>query len=45
MLEKVAACTPALTRFVAKCYGERPASVFFQMDSEERTKLECYRRV
>ena len=40
MLEQVAACTPALTGFVAKCYGERPASVFFQMDSGERAKLE-----
>ena len=29
MLEQVAACTPALTRFVAKCYDERPASVYF----------------
>ena len=40
MLEQVTACTPALTGFVAKCYGERPASVFFQMDSGERAKLE-----
>ena len=45
MLEQVTACTPALTGFVAKCYGERPASVFFQMDSGERTKLECSRGV
>ena len=45
MLEQVAACAPALTGFVAKCYGERPASVFFQMDSGERTKLECSRGV
>ena len=45
MLEQVAACTPALTAFVAKCYGERPASVCFQMDSGERTKLECARGV
>ena len=45
MLEQVAACTPALTGVVAKCYGERPASVFFQMDSAERTKLECVRGV
>ena len=33
MLEQVAACTPALTGFVAKCYGERPAPIFFQIDS------------
>ncbi|CAM9536161.1 unnamed protein product, partial [Laminaria digitata] len=45
MLEQVAACTPALTGFVAKCYGERPASEFFQMDSGKRTKLECSRGV
>lgn len=45
MLEQVASCTPALTGFVAKCYGERPAPVFFQMESGERTKLECSRGV
>ena len=45
MLEQVAACTPALTGFVAKYYGGRPASLFFQMDSGETTKLECSRRV
>ena len=45
MLEQAAACTPALTGFVAKRYGERPASVFFQMDSGETTKLECSRGV
>ena len=45
MLEQVAACTPTLTGFVSKCYGEKPASVFFQMDSGERTKLECFREV
>ena len=41
MLEQEAACTLALTGFVAKCYGERPASVIFQMGSGDRTKLEC----
>ena len=41
----MAACTPALTGFVAKCYGELPVSVFFLMDSGERTKLECSRGV
>ena len=45
MLEQMAACTPALTGFVAKCYGERPASVFFEMDSGERTNRECSRGV
>ena len=45
MLEQVAVCTPVLTGFVAKCNGERPASVFFQMDSGERTKLEYSRGV
>lgn len=41
MLEKVAACTPALTGFVAKCQGKGPASAFFWTDSGERTQLEC----
>lgn len=41
VLEQVAACTPVLTGFVAKWYGERSASVFFQIDSGERTKLQC----
>ena len=45
ILDQVAACTPALTEFVAKCYGERPTAVFFQMDSGEKTKLECSRGV
>ena len=45
MLEQVAACTPAFTGFVVKCYGEKPASVVFQIDSGERTKLECSRGV
>ena len=45
MLEKVAACTPALTEFVVTCCDERPTSVLFKMDSGERTKLECSRVV
>ena len=45
MLEQVVACTPALTGFVAKRYGERPASMFFLMDSGKRTELECSRGV
>lgn len=42
MHEKVAACTPELTGFVAKCSGKGPASTFFWMDSGGRTNLECY---
>ena len=45
MLEKVAACTPALTEFVVTCCDERPTSVLFKMDSGERTKLGCSREV
>ena len=32
---------PALMPFIAKCCGERPAPVFFQMDSGERRNIEC----
>ena len=32
-------------RFVAKCYGERPPTVFFQTDSGERRKIDCSSRV
>ena len=39
MLEQVAGCTPGLTGFVAKCYGERPAVVFFPMESGLRPVL------
>ena len=45
MIQQVAACKPVLTGFVTKCYGERPTSVFSQMDSGERAKLECSRGV
>ena len=45
MLEQVAACTPAFTGFVANRYAERPASVFFHMDSREQTKIDCPRGV
>ena len=41
MLEKAATCVPALIPFVAKCYGERSAPVFFQMDSGERREIDC----
>ena len=32
---------PALTPFVAKCYGTRPADVFFRMDSGETRTIAC----
>ena len=41
VLAEVAICAPALTSFAAKCYGERSAPVFFQMESGERRKIEC----
>ena len=40
MRAKAATCVPALTPFVAKCYSERSATVFFQMDSGERCKID-----
>ena len=33
VLAEVANCVPALTPFSAKCYGTRPADVFFRVDS------------
>ena len=41
VLAEAATCVPALTPFVAKCYGERSATVFFQMVSGERRKIDC----
>ena len=41
VLAEAATCVPALTPFVAKCYGERLAPVFFQMDSGERRRIDC----
>ena len=41
MLAEAATCVPALTPFVAKCYGEMSAPVFFQMESGERPKIDC----
>ena len=41
MLAEASTCVPALTPFVAKCYGEMPAPVFFQMESGERRKIDC----
>ena len=41
MLAAASTCVPALTPFVAKCYDERLAPVFFQMDSGERRRIDC----
>ena len=41
VLAEVANCVPALTPFVAKCYGARPADVFFRMDSGETRTITC----
>ena len=41
MLAEAATCVPALTPFVAKCYGEMSAPVFFHMESGERRKIDC----
>ena len=41
VLAKVANCVPALTPLVAKCYGSRPADVFFRMDSGETRTITC----
>ena len=42
MLEDVANCVPTLTPLVAKCYGTRPADVFFWMDSRETMTIACF---
>ena len=41
VLAETGFCVPALIPFVAKCYGERSAPVFFQMESGERRKVVC----
>ena len=41
VLAEAANCVPALTPFVAKCYGTRPADVFFRMDSGETRTIAC----
>ncbi|CAN0455478.1 unnamed protein product [Laminaria digitata] len=41
VLEEVPNCVPALTPLVAKCYGTRPADVFFRMDSGETRTIAC----
>ncbi|CAN0312017.1 unnamed protein product, partial [Laminaria digitata] len=41
VVETMANCEPALTSLVAKCYGTRPAEVFFRMDSAETRTIAC----
>ena len=41
VLAEVANCAPALTPPVAKCYGARPADMFFRMDSGETRTIAC----
>ncbi|CAM9638177.1 unnamed protein product, partial [Laminaria digitata] len=41
VLEEVANCVPALTPLVAKCYGTRPADVFFRVASGETRTIAC----
>ncbi|CAN0545524.1 unnamed protein product, partial [Laminaria digitata] len=36
VLEEVANCVPALTPLVSKCYGTRPADVFFRTRTQGR---------
>ena len=41
VLAEAANCVQALTPFAAKCYGTRPADVFFRMDSGETRTITC----
>lgn len=41
VLAEVTSCVPALTPSVAKCYGTRPADVFFRMDAGETRTITC----
>ena len=41
VLAEAANCVPALMPFVSKCYGTRPANVFFRMDPEETRTIAC----
>ena len=41
VLAEAANCVPALTPSVAKCYGTRPADIFFRMDSGEARTIAC----
>ena len=42
VLAEAATCVPAFTPFIAKYHSERPAPVFFQMDSGEQRKIERF---
>lgn len=39
VLAEAPPCVPGLSRFIAKCYGERPTPVFLQTDSGERRNV------
>lgn len=41
VLGEAATCVPALTPFVAKCYGEISVSMLFQMELGERRNIDC----
>ena len=41
VLAEAANCVSALTPFVAKCYGTRPAVLFFRIDSGETRTIAC----
>ena len=41
VLAETTNCVPALTPFVAKYYGTRPADVFLRMDSGETRTIAC----
>ena len=41
VLAEAANCVPALMPFVSKCYGTRPADVFFRVDSGETRTIAC----
>ena len=41
LLSEAATCVPALTLFVAKCYGKMSAPVLFQMEPGERRNIYC----
>ena len=41
VLGEATTCVPELMPFIAKCYGERPAPIFFPMASGERRQTEC----
>ena len=40
MFAEAAICVPALTSFVATCYGKRSDPVFFQIESGKRLNIE-----